>query len=247
MFATSLCERVGQRWERHGVRASRHGESGETQVRTARAVGAIVIAALCVGPLLAACDVDGRTAGAGRDDRRPRASSTPDTHATGSPSNPTQSRPGGPHPTGHPKGPSSRGWHVSRVIDGDTVEVSRGRRTLDVRLIGIDTPETVHPTEPIECYGPEASAFAERTLQGEPVTLEFDRTQGRPDYYGRTLAYVWRTRPSPQLFNLAAVRRGYALEYTYDTAYAWQQPFKRAERLARGDRLGVWRCPHPGS
>lgn len=124
---------------------------------------------------------------------------------------------------------------VVRLVDGDTIVASVGGREESTRLIGIDTPETVHPTEPIECYGPEASAFAERTLQGEPVTLEFDRTQGRRDYYGRTLAYVWRTRPSPQLFNLAAVRRGYALEYTYDTAYTWQQPVQ-ACRTSRPGR-----------
>jgi micrococcal nuclease len=133
------------------------------------------------------------------------------------------------------------------VVDGDTVEVTRGHRTLDIRLIGIDTPETVHPTEPIECYGPEASAYATRRLEGRLVLLEFDRSQGRRDYYGRTLAYIWLADERPQLFNLAAVRHGFALEYTYDDPYQWQQEFRHAERVARGDRLGVWRCPHPGS
>lgn len=134
---------------------------------------------------------------------------------------------------------------MSRVVDGDTVEVTRGRRTLDVRLIGIDTPETVHPTEPVECYGPEASAYATRTLLGEPVTLEFDRSQGRRDYYGRTLAYLWWTGGG--LFNRAAVRRGFALEYTYDNSYVWQQELQRAERRARSAGVGVWECPRPGS
>jgi micrococcal nuclease len=136
---------------------------------------------------------------------------------------------------------------VSRVIDGDTVEVSDGGRTLDVRLIGIDTPETVHPTEPIECYGPEASAFAERRLAGEPVLLEFDPSQGRRDYYGRTLAYVWLRNGTPRLFNLDAIGRGYALEYTYDDAYRWQRQFQRAEQRAKVAGRGVWRCPRPGS
>ena len=145
------------------------------------------------------------------------------------------------------KGPISTGWRVTRIVDGDTVDVSRGRRTLTLRLIGIDTPETVHPTEPIECYGPEATEFARRRLLGEPAALEFDRSQGRLDYYGRTLAYLWTTDGAPRQFNRQAVRRGYALEYTYDDAYLWQDEFRRAEALAASARLGVWRCPRPGS
>jgi micrococcal nuclease len=142
------------------------------------------------------------------------------------------------------KGPISEGWRITRVVDGDTVDVTRAGRTLTIRLIGIDTPETVHPTEPVECFGPEATEFATRRLLGEPATLEFDPSQGRLDYYGRTLAYVWT---GDSLFNRDAVRRGYALEYTYDTTYRWQREFQRAEASARSDRLGVWRCPRPGS
>ncbi len=145
------------------------------------------------------------------------------------------------------KGPVSTGWRVSRIVDGDTVDVTQGKRTLTLRLIGIDTPETVHPTEPIECYGPEATEFARRRLLGEPAALEFDRSQGRLDYYGRTLAYLWTTDGAPRQFNRQAVRRGYALEYTYDDPYLWQGEFKRAEALAKSARLGVWRCPRPGS
>lgn len=145
------------------------------------------------------------------------------------------------------KGPVSTGWRVSRIVDGDTVVVGRGSRTLTLRLIGIDTPETVHPTEPIGCFGPEATEFAERRLLGEPAALEFDPSQGRLDYYGRTLAYLWTTDGSPRQFNLDAVRRGYALEYTYDDPYLWQGELQRAEALARSARLGIWRCPRPGS
>jgi micrococcal nuclease len=145
------------------------------------------------------------------------------------------------------KGPVSTGWRVSRIVDGDTVDVTKGRRTLTLRLIGIDTPETVHPTEPIECFGPEATKFAARRLLGEPVALEFDRSQGRLDYYDRTLAYVWTTDGQPHQFNRDAVRRGYALEYTYDDPYLWQGEFLRAQDAAINQRLGVWRCPNPGS
>ncbi|MFL6178806.1 MAG: thermonuclease family protein [Actinomycetes bacterium] len=146
-----------------------------------------------------------------------------------------------------PDGPVSRGWQVSRVVDGDTVEVSKGGRELTVRLIGIDTPETVHPTEPIECYGPEASSFASRVLNDRRVLLEFDPSQGRLDYYGRTLAYLWLDGQRLILFNKQAVRRGFALEYTYNSAYQWQSQLQRAEKRAQRQKLGVWQCPTPGS
>jgi micrococcal nuclease len=144
------------------------------------------------------------------------------------------------------KGPVSTGWRVTRIVDGDTVDVTRGRRTLTLRLIGIDTPETVHPSEPVECFGPEATDFASRRLLGEPVALEFDRSQGRLDYYDRTLAYVWTVRGRDALFNRDAVRRGYALEYTYDDPYAWQRELLNAQAAARSEGRGVWRCPRPG-
>ncbi|MFZ0322581.1 MAG: thermonuclease family protein [Actinomycetes bacterium] len=130
---------------------------------------------------------------------------------------------------------------MSRVVDGDTVVVDKGRRSLTLRLIGIDTPETVAPATPVMCFGPQASQFAERTLAGEPVLLEFDRSQGRLDRYGRTLAYVWtRGVGGSSMFNERAVRAGYAVEYTYDAAYAWQQELQRAERAARASGRGLW-------
>ena len=143
----------------------------------------------------------------------------------------------------HPKGPTTSGWQVTRVVDGDTVVVQRATEQLTVRLIGIDTPETVHPTEPVECYGPEASRFADRRLLGRTVTLEFDPSQGRLDDYGRTLAYLWLGAPPTRLFNRTAVRQGFALEYTYDSAYLWQSEFTRAAAEAQHEHIGVWRCP----
>jgi len=137
----------------------------------------------------------------------------------------------------------SNGWRVSRIVDGDTVVVTRGRKALTLRLIGIDTPETVHPTEPIECFGPEASAYASQRLLRQPVVLEFDRSQGRLDYYGRTLAYLWvQSASAPWLFNQRAVKMGFANEYTYDSEYSWRPEFLRAERSARDQHRGLWRA-----
>lgn len=99
---------------------------------------------------------------------------------------------------------------VTRVVDGDTAEVEFEGRELDVRFIGIDTPETVAPGEPVQCYGPEASAYTTQRLEDIMVLLEFDVE--RLDRYGRTLAYVWL---GDELFNETLVREGYALVTTF--------------------------------
>lgn len=83
---------------------------------------------------------------------------------------------------------------VSRVVDGDTVVLTRAGKKIKVRLIGINTPETVAPGRPVECFGREASAFAKKTLKGRKVWLEYDPVAGRTDRYGRTLAYLWLDR-----------------------------------------------------
>lgn len=146
-----------------------------------------------------------------------------------------------------PKGPTQRGGVVDRVVDGDTVHVLVDGQDVTVRLIGINTPETVKPGSPVECFGPESSAFAKATLTGARVTLEYDATQGRTDQYGRTLAYVWVERPGGglRLFNLASVAGGYAFERQYGpTPYAWKTQFTAAQRAARDASRGLWgACP----
>jgi micrococcal nuclease len=140
-----------------------------------------------------------------------------------------------------PKGPTDEGWRVSRVVDGDTIHVQRGGADITVRLIGIDTPETVKPNAAVECFGPEASEFAASRLDGATVTLEADPSQSPTDRYGRTLAYVWVDSAGAQrLFNLDAVLGGYAREATYAGPYAWQEALQRAEDLAKSEGRGRW-------
>ena len=102
-------------------------------------------------------------------------------------------------------------YKVVRVIDGDTVKIDYNGKATNVRLIGVDTPETVHPTKPVEAYGKEASNFTKNLLQGESVYLRFD-TQ-RTDTYGRMLAYLYRA-PDGLFVNLEIVRQGYGHAYT---------------------------------
>ena len=126
---------------------------------------------------------------------------------------------------------------VTDVVDGDTVTVAKAGGTT-IRIIGIDTPETVHPFEPVECGGPRASAAATALLAGQRVQLVYDPSQGRLDTYDRTLAYL--TVPGLGDFGLAMVRRGLAAEYTYDTAYAKQALYQQAESQAQSQDNGIW-------
>src|SRR5512139_3444458 len=80
---------------------------------------------------------------------------------------------------------------VVRVVDGDTIKVKIGRVTETVRLIGVDTPETVHPNRPVEYFGREASTFTKRKAQGKRVWLEDDPECTNRDRYGRLLRYVY--------------------------------------------------------
>ena len=128
---------------------------------------------------------------------------------------------------------------VVRVIDGDTVEV-RFRGGLErVRLIGVDTPETVAPGEPVECFGREATAFTRRWLEGRRVRLELD-VELR-DRYGRLLAYVWA---GGELFNEVLVREGYAQVATFPPNVRYVDRFLAAQREARREGRGLWGgCP----
>jgi micrococcal nuclease len=133
---------------------------------------------------------------------------------------------------------------VVEVVDGDTVVVRIGGHDETARLIGVDTPETEHPSKPVECYGPEASAFTHGVLpRGTEVRVERDR-EAR-DHFGRLLVYVHRSSDDA-FVNLELVRRGYArtLAIAPNTAYA--ADFDRAAREAREQRRGLWAaCPAP--
>lgn len=110
-------------------------------------------------------------------------------------------------------------YSVVRVIDGDTIEIDYQGEITDVRLIGVDTPETVHPGKPVELYGKEAAMFLKNLLLGESVYLRFD--EDSRDRYGRMLAYLYRA-PDGLFVNLEIVRQGYGHAYT-------QFPFKHSE------------------
>ena len=125
---------------------------------------------------------------------------------------------------------------VSRVIDGDTIQVFLDGESQTIRYIGVDTPETRHPSIPVECYGPEASLFNEELVAGKHVLLEKDTTD--QDKYGRLLRYVWIEGVG--LVNHILVEAGYARVSTYPPDVKYEHLLIAAESSAQADGIGLW-------
>jgi micrococcal nuclease len=124
---------------------------------------------------------------------------------------------------------------VTRVVDGDTIEVLLGGRSEDVRLIGVDTPETVKPDTPVQCFGERASHFTKRRLTGRRVRLVFGIE--RRDVYGRLLAYVYL---HGRFFNPVLVRRGLARSLTIPPNDRFAPRFRHLELVAARAGRGLW-------
>ena len=127
---------------------------------------------------------------------------------------------------------------VDYVVDGDTVDVIIDGREERIRLIGIDTPETKKRNSPIECFGPEASAFTELLLPvGTPVDLERDIVNR--DDYGRILGYVYRADDGV-FVNYELMRQGFAQPMSIPPNDAFAELFADAARDAEADNAGIW-------
>lgn len=125
---------------------------------------------------------------------------------------------------------------VTRVIDGDTIELADGRR---VRYIGIDTPEIVDPRKPVECFGKESSEENRRLVDSKTVRLEKDVSD--TDTYRRLLRYVF---VDDQMVNESLVRGGFAHSSTYPPDIKYQDRLQQAEQEARDNKSGLWgSCP----
>ena len=121
---------------------------------------------------------------------------------------------------------------VTNVIDGDTFTIEGGKV---VRMIGMDTPETVHPSKPIQCYGKEASAKTTELIEGQKVRLEKDVSE--TDKYKRLLRYVWK---GDVLINELLVKEGYAQSSSYPPDIKYQERFIVAQQDARDNQGGLW-------
>lgn len=133
---------------------------------------------------------------------------------------------------------NSNTYKVERVVDGDTISVFINERIETIRLIGIDTPETVHPEKEIECFGLEASLELKELLEGKNIYLKKDTSQDDRDKYNRLLRYVYR---SDDLFiNQWMIENGFAYEFTYKIPYIFQEEFKQAQINAEINKIGLW-------
>lgn len=137
---------------------------------------------------------------------------------------------------------------VTKVTDGDTIHTQllcgpeAGATTTD-RIIGINTPETKKPRSPVQCYGPQASAYATRHLAGREVVLVADAKAGGADKYGRRLFFV---EVSGRDYGADAIRAGFAEHNDYGHRESRSTTYAIAQGEARLERAGAWgTCPSP--
>lgn len=130
-------------------------------------------------------------------------------------------------------------YEVIRAIDGDTLVIRLGWKEATVRLLGIDTPETLSPKKPVQCFGKEASHELFRLTSGYKVIVEFNPNREQKDRYGRYLAYV--AREDGLALNEHMLMNGFAREYTFGKPYARQKAFRALERMAKASQVGLWK------
>lgn len=121
---------------------------------------------------------------------------------------------------------------VIRAVDGDTIEIEGGEK---VRYIGIDTPETVDPRKPVQCFGIEASKKNKELVEGKMMRLEKDITDR--DKYNRLLRYIY---VGDTFINLELVKQGFAYSYSYPPDIKYQDQFVKAQQEAREAKRGLW-------
>lgn len=125
-------------------------------------------------------------------------------------------------------------WANTKVIDGDTIEVSIDWKNEKVRMIGIDAPET---NQNEWCFWEESGNYLSSLIEWESVYIEIDQSQWERDKYQRLLGYVFLDREN---INNTMIEEGYAFEYTYDKPYKYQKTFQDNEKLASSKKLWIW-------
>lgn len=138
---------------------------------------------------------------------------------------------------------------VARIIDGDTIEVKRTCGHDKIRFIGINTPESVDPRRPVQCFGKEASYHLSELIKDKEILISGDESQSIRDIYNRLLGYIFienknssGTTSTNSLTNInqKMISDGYAYEYTYKVPYVYQKEFKQAQKTAKLENLGLW-------
>jgi micrococcal nuclease len=131
---------------------------------------------------------------------------------------------------------------VLKVVDGDTVTIETAEGSLKVRIIGINTSETVHLFKPIEFFGPEASTKAKELLEGQTAVIHYDPDpkHGKWGKYDRLLAYL--DLPDGRDFGLVMIQEGFARAYP-KYPFSRQKRYLEAERIAQQSKVGIWARP----
>lgn len=129
---------------------------------------------------------------------------------------------------------------VTRVIDGDTIEINIRGETKKLRYIGVNTPETVDPRRPDECFGEEASKENKRLVEGKDIILEKDISE--TDQFNRLLRYIYLPLSDGSLLfiNDYLVRQGFANASTFPPDVKYYQQFLEAQQEARDNNRGLW-------
>lgn len=128
-------------------------------------------------------------------------------------------------------------YTVISVTDGDTIRIDYDGVSTPLRLIGVDTPETVDQRTTVQCFGQEASDYLKTKLTGKQVAIESDPTQSDRDKYNRLLRYVYLNGED---VGLSIIANGYGHEYTYYIPYQKQSEYQAAEKSAASHNLGLW-------
>lgn len=128
-------------------------------------------------------------------------------------------------------------YRVEEVYDGDTIGVDMNGKLERIRLIGVDTPETHHPSLPVQCFGRAAGNFTKTLINNQSVRLEADPQNMNRDRYNRLLRYVYL--PDGNLINKTIIIEGYGFAYTY-FPFTKSEEFKVAELLAKTQNKGLW-------
>jgi micrococcal nuclease len=128
-------------------------------------------------------------------------------------------------------------YMVQSVIDGDTIKIIYNGAVTSVRLIGVNTPETVDPRSTVECFGIEASNYLKQKIGGKNIRIAADTTQTDRDKYNRLLRYIYLDGED---IGQSIIYNGYGYEYTYNIPYAHQNTYKSAQSDAEKQNRGLW-------
>jgi len=127
---------------------------------------------------------------------------------------------------------------VINVIDGDTIEVKIENKVEKVRMIGVNTPELKDERKEVQCLAQKSKEYTKDNLLNKEVRIELDQTQGTHDKYGRMLGYIF-IDPNKS-FNEILISGGYAYEFIYKIPYKYRDEFKKAQKIAQQNKLGLW-------